>query len=228
MRRQITKPELHDVLLPTTAVMTKRVMVTNQWLPTMCRDDVEVVTDPITRLTKTGVLTQSGREVPVDVVVQATGFDASKFVLPMQVIGENGKMLADVWGAAPHAFYGLAVPGFPNFFHLYGPGTNLGHNSILTMVDTQVDYIGRILEKLVCSAEAAAGATHTVCVTDEAHAAYRAKAHARLADTVWARAGQRTWYTTPEGDVVNNWYGSCGEYKREMQTVHEDAWEYSV
>ena len=103
--------------------------------------DVDLVTTPIAEITPHGVRTADGEEHPADVLIYGTGFSASDFVAPMRVFGAGGVELNEEWGGDAQAYLGITVPGFPNFFMLYGPNTNLVINgSILIMVECQVRY----------------------------------------------------------------------------------------
>eukprot|EP01061_Rhynchopus_euleeides_P005009 TRINITY_DN1426_c0_g1_i1.p1 TRINITY_DN1426_c0_g1~~TRINITY_DN1426_c0_g1_i1.p1 ORF type:complete len:572 (+),score=245.22 TRINITY_DN1426_c0_g1_i1:52-1716(+) len=220
---QITKPELRDVLIPKFRIGEKRLLITNNWVATLERDNVEVVTDGIERLTKKGVLTKSGREIEVDIVAYATGFKTQLFLLPIEVVGAGGKRLAEEWNSTPFAYYGLAVPDFPNFFHLYGPGTNLGHNSIIFMIECQAEHIGMLLEQMIRKQAGGADAC-AVSVKPEAYDAFKETTKRRIGDTVWGTSSTKSWYINKEGVPVNNWYGSCREYARALSSVDPQAW----
>ena len=106
--------------------------------------------NPIAEITPTGLKTKSGRTIDVDVIIYATGFHATKFLYPMDVIGKGGKHLNEVWGDEPRAYLGITVPDFPNLFCLYGPATNLAHaGSIIFHSECQVRYATACVQALI-------------------------------------------------------------------------------
>jgi cation diffusion facilitator CzcD-associated flavoprotein CzcO len=111
---------------PADEVGCKRLMLTDEWYPTLTRANVELVADRIAEVTATGVRTEDGVARPADVLVLATGFKSHGFVAPMQITGTGGRTLAQEWAQVARAYLGMSVPGFPNLFLLYGPNTNGG------------------------------------------------------------------------------------------------------
>ena len=151
LRAQVADDELFEKMVPHFPPFAKRALRDDgRWAATLARPDVDLVTDPIERITPGGVRTADGVEHPADVLIYGTGFRASDFVAPMRVLGSGGVELNEEWGGDARAYLGITVPGFPNFFMLYGPNTNLVINgSILVMVECQVRYaveaIGQLL-----------------------------------------------------------------------------------
>ncbi len=145
MRRQLrgSDPELRRRLWPTEEFGCKRVLFSSRYLPALQQAHVEVVTEPITRITAQGVVTADGREHVVDTLIFGTGFRAGEFVTPIEVRGRDGVELQEAWATAPSAHLGMSVPGFPNLFLMYGPNTNLGVGSIVTMIEAQARYIAQ-------------------------------------------------------------------------------------
>jgi cation diffusion facilitator CzcD-associated flavoprotein CzcO len=129
-------------------------------------------------------------EYACDVIIYATGFQSTEFLTPMQVHGRAGESLNEVWKDGAEAYKGVAVPGFPNFFLLYGPNTNLGHNSIILMVEQQIwNTCSRRLNGLRLKDVAA------LDVKPEAMSAYNETLQADLGKTVWA-GDCASWYKT--------------------------------
>ncbi|HET6209933.1 MAG TPA: NAD(P)/FAD-dependent oxidoreductase, partial [Jatrophihabitans sp.] len=140
--RAISDPELRARVSPHYALGCKRVLISNDWYPALTRDDVTLVTEPIRRLTPSGVLTSDGIEHRVDALVVATGFQATEPPIARLVSGVGGRTLGDAW--AEHgiqAYKGTAVAGFPNLFFLIGPNTGLGHSSMIYMIESQLAYL---------------------------------------------------------------------------------------
>src|SRR5207253_8115487 len=150
-------------------------------------------------------VTRDGRAHPVDAVILATGVETAAVLAPMRIAGLDGRLLDAEWADGARAYRGIAVPGFPNLFLMYGPNTNLGHNSIIFMIECQTRYI--------------VGAIRTLIERDPAYLDLRrsvmdaadARTQAELARTVWAATG-KSWYKTEKGRITNNWSGSTVRY----------------
>ena len=148
LHAQIPDPELRATLTPDYPVGCKRILISDDFYPALLRDNVTLVTSAIERLTATGIETVGGQAHACDAIVYATGFDTHSFQGPVDIFGRDGCVLRDVWREAPEAYLGITVAGFPNFFMLYGPNTNLSHNTILEMLEAQMCYILQALERL--------------------------------------------------------------------------------
>src|SRR5262249_61833013 len=114
----------------------------------LARENVEVVTSPIERVTRDGIVTRDGASRAVDVIIYGTGFQTTSFLAPMRIEGLGGRALHDAWKDGAEAYLGITVPGFPNWLLLYGPNTNLGHNSIIFMLECQVAYVLDLLRAM--------------------------------------------------------------------------------
>jgi 4-hydroxyacetophenone monooxygenase len=144
-------PELLAKVVPDYPATGKRTLQDNgSWLRTLVRDDVDLVRTPIARIEADAVVTEDGVRHPVDVIAYATGFQATKVLWPMSIVGRDGELLAERWGERPAAYLGITVPGFPNFFCMYGPGTNLASGgSLIFHSECQMRYITGCLEQLI-------------------------------------------------------------------------------
>ena len=131
----------------------------------------------------------TAREHPVDVIVFATGFHANRFLWPMEIVGRDGVTLRERWGDEPRAYLGITVPGFPNLFCLYGPGTNLAHaGSIIFHSECQVRYV------MGCLAALLRGGFSAMDCRQDVHDAFDARFDARHATLVWSHPGMSSWY----------------------------------
>jgi cation diffusion facilitator CzcD-associated flavoprotein CzcO len=211
LKKQVADEQLRKTLEPAYAIGCKRVMVSSDYFPALARPNVEIVSEKIERITATGIVTADGRERPFDAIVYGTGFDATHFLVPMRVSGRDGRDLHDVWRGGAHAYLGIVVPGFPNFFMIYGPNTNLGHNSIIYMLESQVRY--------VMSAIAAyeRGAT-PLEVRADVERAFNERLQKRIGQSVWA-AGCDSWYINENGVNANNWPEFTFEYRRRTRAI---------
>ena len=192
------RPDLIAKATPGYPPYGKRILLDNGWYASLRRDDVELITDAIAEVRADRVVTEAGTEHPVDVIACATGFDVVRFLVPMEVRGRGGVRLHDVWGDEDaRAYLGTAVPGFPNFFMLYGPNTQGGHGgSLIGTVEAQLHYLMDVLRQLF---EQDIGALE---VRQDVHDAYNARvdeAHGRM---VWTHPGMTTYYRNSRGRVV--------------------------
>jgi len=214
-------PELYAKVVPDYPPYGKRSLRDNDWYRTLRRDDVELVNKSIAEIVPGGVVDSDGRHYPADVIVYATGFEASRMLYPMEVTGVGGRKLRDLWGDDnPRAYLGITVPGFPNLFLTYGPNTNLAHGgSIIFHAECQVHYITACLAKLIES-----GADAMDC-TQAAHDAYNEKADDTLAEMVWSFEGVTNWYKNSSGRVTTNSPWSLVDYWH--MTRQPDATAYT-
>jgi 4-hydroxyacetophenone monooxygenase len=193
----------HDLLpkvVPTYPPFGKRMLMDNGWFRTLTRDNVHLVTDPIAEVTANSVITGSGTEDEVDVIVLATGFDVVRFLSSFDVVGRSGRTLREAWNDDDgQAFLGLAVPDFPNFFCLYGPNTQPGHGgSLIHTVERQLQYLTSLLGQMF---EHDLGAVECRADVYEDYNARVDEAHARM---IWTHPGMDTYYRNDRGRVVMN------------------------
>jgi len=192
-------------IIPEDPVGCKRILISSDYYATLMRDSVEVVTSPIAGVEEHAIVTANGERHDADTIILGTGFEATRFLGSMTVLGSEGRSLAHTWAAGPEAHLGMTVAGFPNFFLLYGPNTNLGHNSILIMVERQIAYVMRCLDLL------ASEGADVLDVRRAVMARYNQRLQDAIGRTVWA-AGCRSWYKTATGRVTQNWPGTTIEY----------------
>lgn len=215
-RAQVADPVLRARLTPDHPLGCKRILISNDWYSTLQRPHVELVDDAIVRADERALYTRDGRRFEVDAIVSCTGFQTTRFLSPMRVVGRGGEALEDRWRQHPSAYLGMAVPGFPSFFVLYGPNTNLGHNSIIFMVECQARYV------VECVRELRRRGGGWVDVRPEAMAAHQRDVEAALAGTVWAE-GCSSWYKDASGHVTHNWPHSTLRYWwRTRRPSHRD------
>lgn len=217
LAREIPDPGLRASLTPDYPPGCKRVLLSNDYLASLRRPNVRLVASRAVALAPGAVVTATGERVAADAVVFATGFHATDFLASLEVRGLDGRTLADVWGGAPQAYRGVAQAGFPNLFMLYGPNTNLGHNSIVFMLERQAAYAAQRIARLLDDDLTA------LDVRPEAQKAFNAALQARLARTVWA-ADCPSWYKTADGRITNNWSGLATAFAMTLARDDRDAW----
>lgn len=218
IHQAISDPELRQKLIPDYPLGAKRVLFSDNYYGAIEKFGVEIITEPISEITADAVCTADGTVHPVDTIIYATGFETNDYLSPMRVVGRGGAVLNDVWRDGPQACLGITVAGFPNLFFLYGPNTNLGHNSIVMMLESQVRYIMSCLDQMRREGIAA------VEVKRDVQDAYNREIQQRLADSSWAMVGD-SWYVH-NGVVTNNWPGRTTEYRQ--RTRHCDLADFEV
>jgi cation diffusion facilitator CzcD-associated flavoprotein CzcO len=188
----------------------KRPLFSNAYYPAFNEPNLELVTDPIARVTERGVVTTDGTEREVDTIVIATGFATTKYLSAIDVVGRDGRGINEAWNDGPLAYLGITTSGFPNLFMLYGPNTNNG--SILTMIESQVDYILAHLKRLSTDGVA------WVDVKSEAMQRYNDEVQEAIAGVrVW-QADCHGYYRSPSGRIVTQWPFSMIEYQQRTTT----------
>jgi 4-hydroxyacetophenone monooxygenase len=223
-------PHLAAKVIPQYPPYGKRMLLDNGWYRALARDNVELVTNAITAIRPGQIVTEDGAEHNVDVIILATGFEASRFLSTIEVRGRSGQRLADVWhGDDGRAYLGLAVPGFPNFFMLYGPNAQIGHGgSLITIAEYQMHYLMSLLEQSLDAGIAA------LEVRPEVNDEYNRRVDELHETMVWTHLGMNTYYRNSRGRVVvvNPWRvltfwqmtrsADLGDYTIES-LVHEDS-----
>lgn len=213
---QVPDPALRARLLPDFPLGCKRVLRSDDYYPALCRDNVSLVTEGIARIVPEGIVTTDGTVHEFDVIIWGTGFETQSFQGPVDIHGTDGLSLRDVWKDGARAYKGVAVSGFPNFFLIYGPNTNLGHNSILSMFEAQFGYIGQGLGMALREGVA-------FDVKPEALETYDARLQAEMAGSAWA-GSCTSWYKNAAGRVVNNWSGPVAAYQAIMAQFDRAAY----
>ncbi len=189
-------------VVPDYPVGCKRILISNDWYPALLRPDVTVVDSAVERVEPDAVVTADGRRHPADVLVYGTGFVTTEFLSHVPVTGVGGRSLAEAWADGAHAYLGSAVAGFPNCYLLYGPNTNLGHNSILFMVERQLNLV---LQALAAQTRAMAGSTGAAVTVRRPAYDRDDRRTQRLVDrTAWA-GSCTSWYKDAAGRITNNW-----------------------
>lgn len=203
--------ELLSKVVPDYVCLGKRTLQDDgSWLTALTRPNVDLVTEPIERITSGGIRLADGTDIEVDVIVYATGFHANRYLWPMEIVGRDGTVLSEQWGDRPTAYLGITVPNFPNLFCLYGPGTNLAHGgSLIFHSECQIRYVMGCLGWVLGGATdtgrpGATGTTgtRTVEVRADVHDGYNDRMQAELATMVWSHPSIRhSWYRNDEGAI---------------------------
>lgn len=198
LKKQVKDPVLRAKLTPDFTIGCKRIILSNTLYPAFCRSNVTLHDkhDGLARIDEEGIWTTQGEHLKLDLIVYATGYDATDGVISYPVLGKNGEHLQKRWEAFPRAYLGTSIPGFPNFFIVTGPNTGIGHTSALFIIEAQMNYIGR------CLREVWKQKAHCIEVKAEAEEEYTQFIHKEMERTVWKKGGCRSWYQSKSGHVI--------------------------
>lgn len=210
IERQISDPELRAKVTPDYTIGCKRIILSNTLYPALAADNATLHdrADGIARVDETGIVTASGEHLDLDLIVWSTGYDATDGVISYPVIGRDGVKLDAFWDEFPRAYLGTAMPGFPNLFIVTGPNTGIGHTSAIFVIEAQLEYIVRAIDK-VRSADAT-----SIEVTADAEDAYTSMIHREMDRTVWKTGGCSSWYQSRSGHVIAMFPGFSFTFRR--------------
>lgn len=211
----IKDPILKDKLTPNYKMGCKRILVSDDYYPTFKRENVSLYTNGISEITPSAIIDENGVAHEFDAIILGTGFVAAEMLLDTKIIGLNNRDLLAEWlEDGPEAYYGITVSGFPHLMFLVGPNTGLGHNSIIHMIESQVNYIIDFLKMLNKKGENA-----VLDVKPVIQAEFNRKIQDELTDTVWA-SGCKSWYQTDKGKNTSIFPGLTVRYRRETKNVN--------
>ncbi len=220
LRKGIKDPELRAKVTPAFRLGCKRVLRSNTYYPALAADNVDLVTDPITRITPTGIVTDDGVEHPVDVIVVATGFWTTEQPVAERIVGREGRTLTEEWAAGGMSAYkGTTVHGFPNLFMLTGPNTGQGHTSVVFVIESQVAYVRDALRTMRERGYA------TVEPLAEAQRRWNANLQRRMKRTVWTTGGCSSWYLDRHGRNTALWPKSTFTLRRRLARFDVEAYD---
>lgn len=205
LQRSVNDPTLRTKLTPNYEFACKRILRSDDYYPALTRKNVTLETTGIECFVPEGILTKDGRVHAFDIVVFGTGFESQAFQGDLNVRGLDSS-LSQAWSDGPEAYLGMAVPGFPNLFMIYGPNTNLNHNSIITMLEIQQRYVIDAIRGMEAAGVEAVHVAKTV--SDD----YNHKLQAAMSGSAFS-ANCSSWYKNAQGKVINNWSGTVDEYR---------------
>jgi len=213
----VNDPAVRAKLRPTHPWGCKRPLYSNDYYPTFNRPNVELVSEPIERIERTGVRTKDGVLREADTLILATGFSATKYLSAIDVRGRGGRRIDEAWSDGARAYLGVTTTGFPNLFMLYGPNTNNG--SILTMIEAQAAYAVRHIEWIADEGLA------WVDVREEPMERYNDELQRAIANVAVWQADCHGYYRTPAGRVVTQWPHTMTEFRERTEKPDTDVYE---
>lgn len=218
LKKSIADPQLRAKLTPTYAIGCKRILVSDDYLPALARPNVELVTDGIAEIREQSIVDDRGVERQVDAIIFGTGFQVTDQPLAKHIRGSHGRTLDEVWAGSPQAHVGTTVANFPNLFILMGPNTGLGHNSVLYMLEAQIEHLLAALTYMQ---------RHGVSALEPrpgAQAAYVADVQKRMRGTVWTAGGCASWYLDRTGHNSTLWPDFSWRFRRRVARLRPDEY----
>jgi cation diffusion facilitator CzcD-associated flavoprotein CzcO len=221
LRAQVKDPVKRAALTPDYDLGCKRVILSDNFYPAMDKPNVAVVRGGATRITPLGVVGADGVEREVDAIVYGTGFDIEASVKLTRIVGKSGKDLKDVWDSksGPEAYLGITVPDYPNLFFTMGPNTGLGHSSVVTMIEAQVEYAVAAIKAARNKGAATVEVKEDVCVK------YNKQLQKDLVGAVWG--GCKSWYNLQGTKNVTMWPWTVSAYLWACRSVKSEDYEFA-
>jgi len=224
LERQVRDPVLLAKLTPDYRIGCKRILISNDYYPSLGQPNVELVTDGIAEIGPRSIVTTTGEAHPVDTIVFGTGFHVTDIPAAARIRGRGGVLLRDHWRDGMAAHRGTTVAGFPNLFLLVGPNTGLGHTSQVVMIEAQIAYVMDALRHLQAHG---GGAGAIIEVRPEALAAWNRRIAEAMRSTVWS-TGCSSWYLDEHGRNTTLWPGFTWKFRRATERFDPAAYHFAV
>jgi len=221
LRAQVADPALRKKLTPTYAMGCKRILLSDDYYPALTQPNVAVVTDGITEVNESGLITADGKHHAVDSIVLCTGFHVTDHPMMARLFGRDGRSIAESWSEGAAAYLGTTVAGFPNLFLLGGPNTGIGHNSMVYMLESQFTYVLGALRALHKRAAAA------VEVKAQAAQAFVDEMQTQFPGTVWS-SGCASWYLDAKGKNTTLWPSFTWSFRNRTRRFDTAAYVFEA
>lgn len=219
LKKSVPDETLRKKLTPKYTLGCKRILLSNDYYTALTKPHSHLVTDGIEKVESNAIITKNGEKIEVDAIIYGTGFNAAEYPKEFVVKGLNEKTLSDEWKNGPEAYMGTTVKNFPNLFFIVGPNTGLGHNSMIFMIESQVNYIVQCIKIL------RRNGYKYLDVKDEVQGNYNSEIQKKLEHTVW-NSGCVSWYQTPEGKNTSIWPGFTFQYWKRMKKMKTEDFDW--
>jgi cation diffusion facilitator CzcD-associated flavoprotein CzcO len=219
LARSVPDPVLRAKLTPDYRIGCKRILISNDYLPSLARPNVDLIAAGLAEVRDRSVVAADGSEHEVDTIIFGTGFHVTDIPVADRIVGRAGVSLKEHWAGGMKAYKGTAVAGFPNLFLLVGPNTGLGHSSQVFMIESQIAYVRGAVQHIDRTGE-------VVEIREESETAWDDGVQRAMGRTVWTTGGCASWYLDDRGRNTTLWPGSTWRFRR--QTARFDADSYRV
>jgi cation diffusion facilitator CzcD-associated flavoprotein CzcO len=223
IRAEIKDPELRRKVTPNFRIGCKRMLISNEWYPTLDRDHVELVTDGIEEVRGREIVTKDKTAREVDAIIVATGFHVTDSPMFDTVCGGDGASLTQKFAdKGMRAYKGTTIAGFPNLFVLIGPNTGLGHNSMVYMIESQLNYVVDAVETMKRRG------LRTIEVKQDAQDTYNERLQKALAGSVWMTGHCASWYLDAHGNNTTLWPDFTFRFRNQTRQFDLDAYDVTT
>jgi cation diffusion facilitator CzcD-associated flavoprotein CzcO len=222
LKRQVSDPELREKLLPGYVMGCKRILISDDYYPSLDEPNVEVVTSPIAEVREHAIVTEDGTEHEVDTIIFGTGFEVTKPPIAQRIRGKDGRTLSEHWATSMAAYKGTFVPGFPNFVMMTGPNTGLGHNSMVFMIESQLNYVMGALRTM------RERGARTLEVRGDVVQAYGERLEKEMEGTVWTAGHCASWYLDDTGRNTTLWPSFSYRFRRATREFDAESYEVAA
>lgn len=210
IRSQVTDPALQEKLMPDYEIGCKRILISDDFLPTLNRKNVHVETSGIDQITASGIIAKDGSETDVDAIIYATGFDLEALKFGFELVGSNGVSLAEIWKDQADAYKAVMIPHMPNYFMVTGPNAGVGTTSVVYLIEQSVNWIVDMIKL--------GARDKLVAVKPEACTRFSDDIQIQLGGTVWA-SGCDSWYIGSNGRNETLFPGNAQDFADQMTRV---------
>jgi cation diffusion facilitator CzcD-associated flavoprotein CzcO len=221
LRRQVGDRRLREKLTPHYRFGCKRPILSNTYYPALSRDNVDVVTDPIAKVTTDAIVTADGTAHEVDTIITAIGYRYNRSLLAHRIAGADGRTLGEAWNHSPRAYLGSAVPGFPNMFILLGPNS-IGINSVIFSLEAQIQYVMSALDTMESHD------LKRIEVRKEAFDDFVDEVDGRSEGSVWTAGGCKAYYVDDNGRNFGIYPGFVTQFRRRTRRFELEPYTLEV
>ncbi|WP_415117322.1 flavin-containing monooxygenase [Paraburkholderia sp.] len=221
LERRVKDPVLRAKLTPDYRFGCKRVLLSSNYYPAVCQPNVDVVTSGIREIVADGIVTEDGVHRRADAIICGTGFQVNDVRAPFEVTGLDGADLSALWlRDGPEAYLGVSIANFPNFFMIAGPNTGLGHNSMIYMIESQLQYIVDCLRVL------RENNARTMTLRADVQRDFNARLQKEMGHSVWT-SGCHSWYQTNSGKITALWPGFTFSFRKRTRRVRPQDYRFA-
>lgn len=220
LRKQIPDETLRNQLTPNYAIGCKRILLSSNYYPTFTKSHVTLhtKTSAIQSVEGKTIHTIDGKEIAVDLLVFATGFNVTENNLPYDIIGKNGLSIHKYWGINAHAYLGTTIPNFPNFYMIAGPNTGTGHTSAIHLIESQLIYATNLIVEKIKNK------WKSIEIKEDVEKAYNKQIQEDLKHTVWQKGGCQSWYLNSEGLNTTLYPNFTFRFRKECKRFNIEAY----